>query len=125
MDLTPEQRELRRAHQRRLEAARLLVDLEDAAGAACMPALDWQITDVGLVGRPEPSASPAQRRAAWQAWAAYLELGAAADAPVELSGPGRTQVLRGETRLRIAPDAGRVRVVLHAEIDQEESTDAP
>lgn len=125
MDLTPEQRDLRRAHQRRMEAAHLLVELEEAASAACMPALDWQITDLGLVGRPEPSASPAQRRAAWQTWAAYLELGTSADAPAELSGPGRTQVLRGETRMRTAPDTGRVRIVLHAEIDQEESTDAP
>ena len=123
-NLTPTQRELRRDHRSRLDAARVLVDLEEQAFHADLPLLDWQISVAGLVGRPLSSAGPDEAQAAVQAWTAHL--GADAREPVEVRRPWRVRVLFAEARVpHPQASTGTVRVALTAEIELEESTDAP
>ena len=118
-NLTPTQRELRRDHRSRLDAARVLVDLEEQAFHADLPLLDWQISVAGLVG-----AGPDEAQAAVQAWTAHL--GADAREPVEVRRPWRVRVLFAEARVpHPQASTGTVRVALTAEIALAESTDAP
>lgn len=120
--MTPEQRDHRRNVRAQLDAARLLVDLTEQAFHADLPLLEWRVTTVGLVGRHEPLASPGQRQAAFEAWAAHL--GAEVDPPVDRDYPVPNRMLRAETRVP-HPQAltGTIRVILHAEIDLEESAE--
>lgn len=120
MNLTPEERELRRAHRSRLDAARVLVALEEAAFHADLPVLDWTISVAGLVGRPLPGAGPSERQTAFDAWVAHLA--AEAKPAAESNYPIRTRVLYAETRVpHPQASTGTVRVTLTAEIDLEEN----
>lgn len=121
--MTPEQRDHRRNLRYQLDSARLLTQLVEQAFHHDLPLLEWHLTTVGLVGRHDSlSATPAQRQAAFEAWAAHL--GAQVDPPVDRDYPTPTRVLRAETRVP-HPQAitGTVRVVLFAEIDLEEEAE--
>lgn len=118
MALTPAQRELRRDHRSRLDAARVLVDLEEAAFHTDLPLLDWTVSVAGLVGRPQPTASPAERQAAVDAWAAHLK--AEVSDPVERSWPTPCRVLTAQARVpHPQASTGTVRVTLTAEVEPE------
>ena len=120
MTFTETQRELRREHRARLDSARLLVDLEETAFHADLPMLDWQIAGHGLVGRPTPFGSPAEKRSAFDAWCDHL--GMAPETPGERIHPTRVDVLRAQTRVpHSQASTGTVRVILTAEIDLEDT----
>lgn len=122
MTFTEPQRVLRREHRARLDAARLLVDLEEQAFHHDLPVLDWQITGTGLVGKPLPFGSPAEKRSAFDAWCDHL--GMNPETPGERSHPTRVDVLRAQTRVpHSQASTGTVRVTLTAEIDLTEDTD--
>lgn len=118
MALTPQQVELRFARRIRLDAARLLVDLETAAFDADLPLLDWTISASGLVGEPLSAASPAERQTAFEAWAGHL--GADVHEPGERVYPMPVRVLHAGTRVpHPQASTGTVRVTLVAEIELE------
>ncbi|MEE2055751.1 hypothetical protein [Nocardiopsis tropica] len=118
MFLTPEQTGLRAARRTRLDAARLLADLEERAFTADLPLLDWQISAAGLIGEPLSAAAPDERRAAFGAWAEHL--GADVHEPAERIHPTRVDVLRATARVpHPRASTGTVRVVLTAEIELE------
>lgn len=120
MTFTEPQRELRREHRARMDAARLLVDLEEAGFHGDLPVLDWQIAGHGLIGRPTPFGSPAEKRAAFDAWCDHL--GMDPEPPGERIHPTRGDVLRAQTRVpHPQASTGTVRVILTAEIDMEDT----
>jgi hypothetical protein len=119
MTYTETQRDLRRDHRVRLDAARLLVDLEEAAFHADLPVLDWHVTVAGLVGAPPASAIPADREAAFDAWVEHL--GVEAHEPGERLFPTRTRVLSAGGRVpHPQASTGTARVTLTAEINLDE-----
>ena len=121
MALTPAQRELRRDHRSRLDAARVLVDLEEAAFHTDLPLLDWTVSVAGLVGRPQPTADPDERQAAFDAWTAHLK--AEVSDPVERSWPTPCRVLTAQARVpHPQASTGTVRVTLTAEVEPEAGT---
>ena len=66
-------RELRDRHRWQIEAAALLVRLEEAAFHGDLPVLDWSVSAHRLVGRPPYGTETAAARHAVHAWQTHLD----------------------------------------------------
>lgn len=126
MTFTPHQIDLRQRHRTTLDTARALTTLQEQAFRADLPVLDWQVSEVGLVGRPPAFIPPDRAEEAFQAWAAHLDRAGAhleIDEPVQRRSPTPVRVLSARGRVpHPQASAGTVRVMLLAEIDLDPMT---
>ena len=123
MTFTPHQIELRQRHRTTLDTARALVDLQEQAFRLDLPILDWQVSEVGLVGRPPAFIPPDRAEGAFQAWAAHLGHHLEVEEPVERRSPTPVRVLSARGRVpHPQASAGTVRVMLAAEIELDPMT---
>lgn len=99
-------------HRWQMLAARVLVDLETAAGKTDLPVLDWTISGARLLGRPLPSRPADEILTAWQAWTHHLDAEPVDEQTTSLG----TRILRSFARASPGPGHIDVRVMLIAEI---------
>src|SRR5699024_305596 len=123
MTFTPHQIDLRQRHRTTLDTARALTTLQEQALRADLPVLDWQVSEVGLVGRPPAFSTPDRAEQAFHAWAAHLGRHLQVEEPVQRHAPTPVRVLSARGRVpHPQASAGTVRVMLLAEIDLDPMT---
>src|SRR5699024_12666254 len=114
MTFTPHQIDLRQPHRTTLDTARALTTLQEQALRADLPVLDWQVSEVGLVGRPPAFSTPDRAEQAFHAWAAHLGRHLQVEEPVQRRSPNPVRVLSARGRgthpqFRIADSKERTR----------------